>query len=364
MQKVRLGDVCTKGSSNISQKDLEKKSGIYPIYGASGFIKNVDFYKQENEYIALVKDGAGVGRVMKCPEKSSVIGTMQYIFPNDNINISFLAYVLEKMDLSKFCSGATIPHIYFKDYCNQTFLLPSLEQQQQIVSVLDKISLLIDKRKKQLKKLDELVKSRFVEMFGNVVANDRRWPMAKFGDVTDSRLGKMLDAKKQTGRNIHKYLANFNVQWFRIDDSELREMDFDAADQIEFELKEGDLLVCEGGESGRCCVWRGQIRDCYYQKALHRVRCNPERLNPDFLAYWFWMNCHHGAFEHIIGAKATIAHLPGVKLKKLDVILPPLALQREFAAFVEKVDKLALKAKASLDKLETLKKAQMQKYFG
>ena len=239
----------------------------------------------------------------------------------------------------------------------------SEEEQEDIVLKLDKISHLIALRKRQLSKLDELVKSRFVEMFGDVVANDRRWPMAKFGDVTDSRLGKMLDAKKQTGRNTHKYLANFNVQWFRIDDSELHEMDFDAADQIEFELKEGDLLVCEGGESGRCCVWRGQIRDCYYQKALHRVRCNPERLNPDFLAYWFWMNCHHGAFEHIIGAKATIAHLPGVKLKKLDVILPPLALQREFAAFVAKVDKLAFKAKASLEKLETLKKAMMQKYF-
>ena len=239
----------------------------------------------------------------------------------------------------------------------------SFEEQEKISSELDKISHLIALRKRQLSKLDELVKSRFVEMFGDVVANDRRWPMAKFGDVTDSRLGKMLDAKKQTGRNTHKYLANFNVQWFRIDDSELHEMDFDAADQIEFELKEGDLLVCEGGESGRCCVWRGQIRDCYYQKALHRVRCNPERLNPDFLAYWFWMNCHHGAFEHIIGAKATIAHLPGVKLKKLDVILPPLALQREFAAFVAKVDKLAFKAKASLEKLETFKKAMMQKYF-
>ena len=85
MEKVRLGDVCSKDSSNIAQKDLDNNDGTFPIYGASGFIKNVDFYKQEKEYIAVVKDGAGVGRVMKCPAKSSVIGTMQYILPKENI---------------------------------------------------------------------------------------------------------------------------------------------------------------------------------------------------------------------------------------------------------------------------------------
>ena len=73
MEKVKLGDVCDKASSNIAQKDLENNEGKFPIYGASGFIKNVDFYKQEKEYIAVVKDGAGVGRIIKCPAKSSVI---------------------------------------------------------------------------------------------------------------------------------------------------------------------------------------------------------------------------------------------------------------------------------------------------
>ena len=206
-------------------------------------------------------------------------------------------------------------------------------------------------------------KSRFVEMFGDVLSNDKKWPMEKLGEVTDSRLGKMLDAKKQTGKNRYKYLANFNVQWFRIDDSELHEMDFDDAERVEFELKDGDLLVCEGGESGRCCVWHEQISDCYYQKALHRVRCNPEKLFPDFLAYWFWMNCHYGMFENVIGAKATIAHLPGVKLKKLNVPIPPLALQREFAAFVAKVDKLAFAVRKSLETAERLYRQQLSEAF-
>lgn len=74
----QVKDICTKGSSQVAQKDLEGLTGDYPIYGASGLIKNVDFYHQEKEYIGLVKDGSGIGRVMFLPPKSSVIGTLHY----------------------------------------------------------------------------------------------------------------------------------------------------------------------------------------------------------------------------------------------------------------------------------------------
>lgn len=164
---ARLGDICKKGASSVAQKDLENHNGIYPIYGASGFIKNVDFYHQENPYVAVVKDGAGVGRVMKLPAKSSVIGTMQYIVPNDDMDTSYLAYVLEHMNLSKYYTGATIPHIYFKDYCNEIIPEHSKSEQHHIANTLDKVSNLISLRKQQLSKLDELVKSRFIEMFGD-----------------------------------------------------------------------------------------------------------------------------------------------------------------------------------------------------
>lgn len=106
---VTLGEVCSKGSSNIAQKDLDNNDGIYPIFGASGFIKNVDFYKHDKEYLAIVKDGAGIGRVMLLPAYSSVIGTLQYIFPNEKVDIKFLYYALIYMNLSKYFTGATIP---------------------------------------------------------------------------------------------------------------------------------------------------------------------------------------------------------------------------------------------------------------
>jgi type I restriction enzyme S subunit len=242
--------------------------------------------------------------------------------------------------------------------------VPSLDKQRKIAAVLDKVSDLIAKRRQQLDKLDEMVKSRFVEMFGDVIQNTKLWPQYIFSDITTSRLGKMLDAKQQTGMCQYPYLANFNVQWFRFELDNLNKMDFNEADRIEFELRDGDLLVCEGGEIGRCAVWHNEIQPCYFQKALHRVRCKKEMVLPDYLAWWFKYNCDNKGFSAIEGAKATISHLPGAKLKTLLVSVPPIEQQNQFASFVEQTEKIKTTINKSLEKLETLKKALMQEYFG
>lgn len=242
--------------------------------------------------------------------------------------------------------------------------VPPIDEQRKIAAILDKVSDLIAKRHQQLDKLDEMVKARFVEMFGDVIQNTKLWPQYIFSDITTSRLGKMLDAKQQTGMCQYPYLANFNVQWFRFELDNLNEMDFNEADRIEFELRDGDLLVCEGGEIGRCAVWHNEIQPCYFQKALHRVRCKKEIVLPDYLAWWFKYNCDNKGFAAIEGAKATISHLPGAKLKALLVSVPPIEQQKQFATFVEQTEKSKTTISRSLEKLETLKKALMQEYFG
>jgi len=165
---VKLGDVCEKASSSIAQKDIEMNNGAYPIYGASGKIKSVDFYKQKKEYIAIVKDGAGIGRTMLLPAYSSIIGTMQYILPKETISIKYLYYAITSMNLAKYFSGATIPHIYFRDYKNEILPLPNKEKQNEIVCILDKIVGLIRRRENQLAKIDELAKSRFIAELGTL----------------------------------------------------------------------------------------------------------------------------------------------------------------------------------------------------
>ena len=214
---IQLKDLCQKASSNIAQKDLEGHEGQYPIYGASGLIGYVDFYKQENPYVAVVKDGAGIGRVMCLPEKSSVIGTMQYILPNEGVNVHYLAFAMEHMNLAKYFSGATIPHIYFKDYGKEKLLERTEKEQKSIAEILSKMDSLISLRKQQLAKLDELIKARFVEMFGDPVTNPKGYEKYKLENLA-RKISDGVHSKPdytETGRpflsvvNINKGVINF-----------------------------------------------------------------------------------------------------------------------------------------------------------
>ena len=261
-------------------------------------------------------------------------------------------------------SGSVRDNLKFSTLKEFPINLRSLDEQKEIADHLDKIDVLVDLYHQQLNSLDELVKSRFLELFGDIVHNDKQWKEHRFSEITSSRLGKMLNVKQQTGKATYPYLANANVQWFRFETRNLNQMEFNEDEKVEFSLVDGDLLVCEGGEIGRCAVWHNQVQPCYFQKALHRVRCNQEVIIPDYLSWWFKFNCDNNGFFAIEGAKATIAHLPGVKLKQLQVATPPISLQNQFAAFAKQVDKSKLAVQQGLQKLETLKKSLMQQYFG
>ena len=162
--RVKLEDVCERGTSSLMQKDIVDKNGKYPVYGASGRIGSMETYQQEHQTVAVVKDGAGIGRTMLLPEKSSVIGTMQYLIPKNCIESEYLYYVVKYMHLEKYFSGATIPHIYFRDYKTEEFNLHDKTEQREIVSTLKRIEAIISNRQEQLTKLDELIKARVVEL--------------------------------------------------------------------------------------------------------------------------------------------------------------------------------------------------------
>ena len=384
---AKLGEVCiqiTDGSHNppsgveqseylmLSSKNIDDD---FITLDSPRFLSHSDYIAENNrttvcEGDLLMTIVGTIGRVAIVPKELNGIclqRSVAVIKPEREIvNNRYLMYQLQNMRpfLEKEARGVAQKGIYLKQVSQLDIKIPELEHQMQIVKVLDKASKLIFLRKQQLAKLDELVKARFVEMFGNIIRNDKSWPIHNFSDIASSRLGKMLDAKQQTGKYSYPYLANFNVQWFNFNVDNLNQMDFNEAEQKEFELMDGDLLVCEGGEIGRCAVWHNEIQPCFFQKALHRVRCNRQLVQPDYLAWWFKYNCNHGGFAEIAGAKATIAHLPGIKLKQLQVALPPLSLQNEFAAFVERVDQQKQTVQQSLEKLELMKKALMQEYFG
>ena len=186
MSLSTLADACSSMSSNIAQKDLVGHKGQYPIYGASGLIGFVNFYKQEQQYIAVVKDGAGIGRVFSLPPYSSVIGTMQYLLPKDSIDVNYLYYAVQFMHLEKYYTGSTIPHIYFKDYKHEPLNIPSRDKQQEISSILILVDKAIDTLHAQIAHLEELVKSKFAVLMHRQISLKTALLSAMFSSYTNS----------------------------------------------------------------------------------------------------------------------------------------------------------------------------------
>lgn len=161
------------------------------------------------------------------------------------------------------------------------------------------------------------------------------WKEVKLGEITDSCLGKMLDAKKNRGIP-QPYLANVNVRWGSFDLEDLPLMRFEESENERYGLKFGDIVVCEGGEPGRCAIWKDQVPNMKIQKALHRVRCH-ENVDYRFLYYYLLWAGQKGLFDQYCTG-STIKHLPGEKLKLLPISLPPPAEQRRIAEILGSLD--------------------------
>lgn len=331
--RIKLEDVCEKGSSNLKQSDVAEKSGDYPIFGAAGYIGNVDFYHQEKPYIAVVKDGAGIGRTFLLPAKSSVIGTMQYLLPKENVLPEYLCYVVRYMHLEKYFTGATIPHIYFRDYKNEVFNLDNLDRQREIVSTLGRIEAIIEARKSELSKLDELIKARFVELFGDLKINDKEWDVLDFSDI----------ARIDTNM-IHDFSGYQDYPHIGIDSIEK-----------ETGRLEGYRTVSEDGViSGKYLftpehIIYSKIRPNLNKVAMpefagvcsadaYPILVNKDKCNREYLTYVLRGN----AFLDYILAFSNRTNLPKVNKQQVEGFkcpVPPVSLQEDFKAFVKQVNK-------------------------
>lgn len=191
-----LNDVVSKGSSNISLNKIEDDEGEFPVFGAKGYMKSVSFFQQENDYLAIIKDGAGIGRVSEHPAKSSVLATMQYLIPKNGFELRFIKYCLESIDFSEYKTGSTIPHIYFKDYKSAPVPLAPPSEQKRIVSILDTVFADLEqtraKTEQNLKNARELFDSYLQQVFSK---KGEGWKQHKLSELCKLISGQHIDAK-------------------------------------------------------------------------------------------------------------------------------------------------------------------------
>ena len=158
----------------------------------------------------------------------------------------------------------------------------------------------------------------------------------KLGQITESCLGKMLDAQKNKGI-LQPYLANINVRWGCFDTSNLSTMRFEESENERYGISKGDLIVCEGGEPGRCAIWNEEVPNMKIQKALHRVRAK-EGCDIRYIYYWLLLAGKKNLLERYFTG-STIKHLPGDKLKEIIIEIPDYKTQIDIANLLNSLDK-------------------------
>ncbi len=297
----------------------------------------------------------------ECTSNQAIAG----IVPNKElIDTEYLYYCL-KSENKKIISKknhATQDNINLSILRNHEIPLPPIETQKKIVSILEKAERLKDMRKEADTLTDDFLKSLFLEMFGDPVRNAKKWEVVQAQELFHMKLGKMLSAKNYTGKNLRPYLRNVNVQWGYLDLSDIKEMDFDAKELDRYLLKGGDILVCEGGEVGRTAIYNGEIKDCCYQNALHRLRIKDDSINPHYFLYFMFFAVKYGLIQKDT-IQVTIAHFTAEKFKKLNIVLPPIALQNRFAEIVQKVEAIKEKQEKSGKDIDDLFSSLMQRAF-
>ena len=357
----KVKEVCKKASSNIVLNKIEDNTGDYPLYGASGFVKGVDFYHRDEPYIGIVKDGSGVGRVDVYPAKSSLVGTMQYILPQKECSLKYLCYALQGLNLSQFVNGAAIPHIYFRDYGECTIPVPPIETQSCIVSELDLLQSIIDKQKAQVKELDNLAQAVFYDMFGDPVENEKGWEVKKLGEVCDE-IGDGLHGTPQYDANgSFAFINGNNLIDGKIVITDKTQFVTDAeAEKIFIAMDANTVLVSINGTLGKTAIYNNE------RIVLGKSACYC-KLNDVLMAKFVLPLMNTQEFQLFLennSSKSTIKNVGLKAIRNYRIILPPLSLQQSFTTKIESIEKQKAAITKSIEETQKLFDYTMDKYFG
>lgn len=387
---ARLGDICTQitdGSHNppsgiswskylmLSSKNIDDDQITLQ---EPRFLSEMD-YQNENKRTNIVKGDllmtivGTVGRVAVVPEQFSGICVQRSVAvlkpKHDIVYNRFLMYQLQNMRsyLEREARGVAQKGIYLKQVSQLPILLPPLGEQRRIATLLDKVSDLITKRRAQLDKLDLLVKSRFVEMFGDPVLNPMKWPEQYLENMADIVSGITKGRKtKETELIEVPYMAVSNVKDGYIDWTTVKTILATKSEIEQYRLLPDDVLMTEGGDPdklGRGAIIQKPLENCIHQNHIFRVRLDENILLPPYFAEFLQ---HQKAKQYFLRcAKQTtgIASINMRQLKELPILVPPQDIQFRFGNFIEKTGHLKFTIASDLEKLEMLRKSLMQQYF-
>ena len=365
---ARLGDSVRIRTGKLDA-NASNENGQYPFFTCAIEPLKIDTYSYDCECVLVA--GNGDLNVKYYNGKFDAYQRTYIIESLDKtvLSIPYLYCFLDKYveTLRQQAIGGVIKYIKLGNLTEAEIPIPLIAGQKKIVENLSKLNELIALRKEQLAKLDELVKSRFIELFGDPEYNEKQWAVLKL---------ETLCSVSSSKRIYQNELSAEGVQFLRISDLVNRmdtgstECELYIPEERYEELKvsglvpvAGDMLLTARGTLGRCYTLTASDKFYFQDGMITWLYDFDKALTTNYLTHLFAMSGFRKQIDSL-QAGSTVAYLSIAMTKKLDVMLPPIELQNQFATFVEQTDKSKLAIQQSLEKLETLKKALMQRYFG
>lgn len=292
-----------------------------------------------------------------------------------NSDTSFIRYVLEQHQPTIYNiavgGGSTFPNISGWQLADLAVAFPPLSEQRAIALALRTVQAAIETRRREL----ELERERKAALMQHLFTHGTRgektkqtdigempegWEVVRLERIFETQLGKMLSQKARTGQTSKPYLRNANVQWGAVNLADVFQMDFDEKETKKFRLRYGDILVCEGGEVGRTAIWRDELTECYFQKAVHRLRAKNHDMIAEFFLYWMEQSFLYSSIYGIAGTQTTIAHLPQEKLQAMNIPKPSLEDQQTIGRTLAACDTKATALEHEIERLEELFRAMLE----
>lgn len=365
--RVKLTEICTpKQWKTIPANELLDKG--YPVYGANGIIGYYNEYNHENPVVAITCRGATCGTINITVPQSYVTGNAMCLDDTrSDILPEYLYYCLLHYDFNNVISGSAQPQITRQGLEKVEIKYYPIEAQKKIVAILSKTRAVITAHHQQLQKLDELVKARFVEMFGNPEINPNNYPVCQLSDF--------IVFLTSGSRGWAQYCADDGTEWFitiknvkgcHIETDNMQPINApDNAEAKRTKVQKGDLLISITADLGRTGVVTKEIAEhgAYINQHLTCIRLKQDVLNPLYVAYFMESPAGKEQFESK-NQSAVKAGLNFNSINSLRLMVPPLEEQNAFVNFVEQVDKSKVAVQKALDEAQLLFDSLMQKYFG
>lgn len=360
---ARFADVLTIINGK-NQKKVENPNGKYPIYGSGGIMGYADDYICEANTVIIGRKGSINNPLFVKTRFWNVDTAFGLCADPGKLQPKYLYYFCEKFDFEQLNTTVTIPSLTRANLLKVEIPLPPFDEQRKIAAVLDKVSDLIAKRRQQLDKLDELVKARFVEMFGTFPANEHNWPVGKIRDVIQE--AKYGSSRPAVEGGQYPYLRMNNITYGgELDLTDIKQIDVPESELPKCTVQRGDVLFNRTNSKelvGKTCVYDSDEMMVLAGFVI-RIRVN-ERVLPEFLSAFLNTDFSKQMLLGICKTAIGQANINAQEMQNIEIYIPLIELQRQFVQFKKQADKSKLAIQKSLDKLETLKMALMQEYFG